>query len=252
MPAIIAAADKDGSGVIDPKEAEAVMGMMPQMIASHMHPQGDAMEKVMAPHDHAEYMEVQNRVRNEFKDAVLDLALKNNRNESLTKEECFGNCFHRCRWMLDPRTCVDTCNKGCGTDAELFDPMEVIAREQAPKFGETNETYTMAITKPGLKEGKLAVETRGQVLVVRGETLEQHKYYNITHQFLNTVRIPDDGIKDEITSELENETLTVTIPRDQEKKAELEAERQRLDQIARSAAREAEGEGEQIVKMATA
>jgi len=249
MPEIIRMADKDGSGVVDPKEAEAVMGMMPQMIAGFMHPHGDAMGQVMAPHDHAEYMEVQGRIRNEFKDAVLDLALKNHRNESCSKEECFGNCFHRCRWMLDAKTCVDTCNQGCGTDAEIFDPVEAMKAQRASeslKFGESEGNYTMALTKPGLKSKNVAVEVRGPVLVVRGETLEQHKYYNLTHQFFHSVRLPADAKKEEITSELEEETLTVTIPKDPELREKLEAERKQLDQIA---AGEEQGKN---VEMATA
>jgi len=229
LPHIIAKMDKNGDGQVDPREAAAIMGMIPQMIAGLVHQGGDA------PHDNAEYMEVQGRIRNEFKDAMLDLALKNSRNESLSKEECFGNCFHRCRWMLEPETCVDTCNQGCGTDAEIFNPAAAIQAQQAStslKFGESDANYTMALHKPGLKSDKVAVEVREQVLVVRGETVEQHKYYNLTHQFFHSVRLPTDAKKEEITSELEEETLTVTIPKDPELKEQMEAERKELEQIA--------------------
>eukprot|EP00467_Chlorarachnion_reptans_P019937 CAMPEP_0114507644 /NCGR_PEP_ID=MMETSP0109-20121206/12130_1 /TAXON_ID=29199 /ORGANISM="Chlorarachnion reptans, Strain CCCM449" /LENGTH=355 /DNA_ID=CAMNT_0001686431 /DNA_START=952 /DNA_END=2019 /DNA_ORIENTATION=+ len=232
LPEVINAVDQDGSGRIDMREAAQAMGMMPQMMGHMMLP-GHA--RSMNPAEHAEFQEVQNRVKNEFKDAVLDLALKNARNESLSKEECFGNCFHRCRWMLDPHTCVDTCNKGCGTEAEIFDPMEHIAKTQAQssiRYGENEKNYTLTMKKPGLKAKDLFVEVRGPVLVIRGTTLEQHRMFNITHQFMHMDPIPFDVNKEEISSDLENEILTVTLPKDPKLTKELEEKRKQMQLVA--------------------
>lgn len=237
LPEMVQSMDKNGDGNIDPNEAAKMLGMIPQMMAQALGAMNGMQPENMAPADHAEYMEVQNRVRNEFKDAVLDLALKNHRNESLSKEECFQNCFGRCRWLLDPTTCVDTCNQGCGTDAELFNPMEHArkVREQmrdAVKYGESESNYTLSIKKPGLEAKNVMVEVRGPVLVVRGSSLEQHKYYNITHEFLHSAPIPEDVQKDKITSELEEDVLTIILPKDPELAAKLRADRKQLDVVA--------------------
>lgn len=238
--------DMDGNGHIDKHEAEQIMGMMPQIIAGAMMnaggmpgmpgmpPPGMAGGMVPAvPTDHPEFMEIQNRVKNEFKDAVLDLALKGNKDANVTKEECFGNCFSRCRWMLDPQTCVDTCNTGCGTDAEMFDPMEHMRRHHQKediKFGESETNYTMMLKKPGIKAKDLVVETRGPVLVVRGKSMEAHKHYNITHQFFHSVRLPEDVNVPEVSSALENDVLTVTLPKDPKLTAKLKEEYRQLEQ----------------------
>ncbi|GAB5366787.1 hypothetical protein AAMO2058_001173400 [Amorphochlora amoebiformis] len=232
MPGAVDQCDMNGDGHISHKEAAQAMGMFPQILAGGMVPHG---AEPSMPHDHAEYVEIQNRVRNEFKDAVLDMALKNHRNESCSKEECFGSCFSRCRWLLDPQTCVDTCNQGCETDAELFNPMEIMAqtaRESQVKFGENDKEYTLEMKKPGLKEKDLTVEVRGPVLVIRGEAEEHHKRYNITHQFFNSYPLPPDVNKDEITSDLKNDVLKVSLPKDPVLTERLKEEREKLDAIA--------------------
>eukprot|EP00954_Amorphochlora_amoebiformis_P030778 1395196-Amorphochlora_amoeboformis.AAC.1 len=266
MPGAVDQCDMNGDGHISHKEAAQAMGMFPQILAGGMVPHG---AEPSMPHDHAEYVEIQNRVRNEFKDAVLDMALKNHRNESCSKEECFGSCFSRCRWLLDPQTCVDTCNQGCETDAELFNPMEIMAqtaRESQVKFGENDKEYTLEMKKPGLKvldifvhishgmflwnhaspsytyatadfdstfqEKDLTVEVRGPVLVIRGEAEEHHKRYNITHQFFNSYPLPPDVNKDEITSDLKNDVLKVSLPKDPLLTERLKEEREKLDAIA--------------------
>mmetsp|Transcript_26320 Transcript_26320/g.36691 ORF Transcript_26320/g.36691 Transcript_26320/m.36691 type:complete len:349 (-) Transcript_26320:226-1272(-) len=234
LPDAIRAGDKNGDGAVNMAEAQQMMGGLPAMMAGMMAPQGQ--HRHMAdPADHAEYMELQNRVQNEFKDAVLDLALKNRRNESISQEECFGNCFNRCRWMLEAQTCLETCNQGCGTEAELFDPAAIVkkmASERDLQYGENKANYTMTLKMPGIQAEGLAVEVRGPVLVVRGQALQQHKHYNVTHQFLHSVGIPRDVKKNDITSELESETLTVTLPKDPVLTAELEAERKRIAEAA--------------------
>jgi len=228
LPHAIRGMDQNGNGHIDPREAAAVMGNLPGVMMQTMAAQ--------LPTDHGEYVEIQNRVRNEFKDAVLDLALKNHRNESISDEECFQNCFNRCQWMLEPHTCVDTCNQGCGTDAVLNDPMEIIQRMQranSVEYGENEANYTLAMKRPGLKSKDLKVEVRGPVLVVQGECREQMKgNRTLNHAFHHSIRMPPDVNKEAITSELENDVLTVYLPKDPELSKKFREERMALEQAA--------------------
>lgn len=240
MPQAIQKMDQNRDGVISGAEAMAMgMGMLKQALAGYMHPQGAAMGRVMHPADHEEYMEIQHRVENQFKDAVIDLAIKNKK-RNMSNEECFGECFHRAQWLLDPRTAWSTCNEGCGSDFtnpafEMEDALEHI-REELKKdtvtYGESETNYTISMKKPGLKAKNFVVEVRHEVLVIQGEYPRPNGRWNITHQFHHAVHIPADVKKSEITSELEDEVVTVTMPKDPTKKHLVEEQRKKLEQIA--------------------
>jgi len=208
MPMAVQQCDMNRDGNIDRSEAAHVMGRMPSIVTNIV-----ASASGINAGDHDQFVEVQNRVKNEFKDAVLDLALKNHRNSSVSKEECFGNCYSRCQWLLDQQNCVDICNQGCETEAKLFNPMEHIQKMQHVQYGENEKNYTMVMEKPGLKVETLKVEVRDHVLVVRGEATQEMPNLKINNQFMHTAPIPRDVHIEEITSEVNDDTISVYLPK---------------------------------------
>lgn len=82
--------------------------------------------------------------------------------------------------------------------------------------------YEIKLDLPGLTESDIAVEVRGDLLVVKGEKQESaedtqdKKFYRVERRygsFQRTLSLPEDADADAITATLKHGVLTLEIPR---------------------------------------
>ncbi len=93
-------------------------------------------------------------------------------------------------------------------------------RPQVDVSGDKNH-YEVALDVPDMSESDLAIEVKNDVLTIRGhkedktEKKEKH-YYRVERSsgsFLRTLSLPDDANSEEISAELKNGVLKLSIPR---------------------------------------
>ncbi|MFA7555036.1 MAG: Hsp20/alpha crystallin family protein [Spongiibacteraceae bacterium] len=95
-------------------------------------------------------------------------------------------------------------------------------RPQVDVSGDDNQ-YEIALDVPGLSEGDLSIEVKGDVLTIRGEKEEKHEhkdkqFYRVERSygsFQRTLSLPVDANADDIQANLKAGVLTLTIPRSQ-------------------------------------
>ncbi|KAI4388023.1 hypothetical protein MLD38_000400 [Melastoma candidum] len=116
-------------------------------------------------------------------------------------------------------------NKG-----SLAAPQETAAFAQARiDWKETPEAHVFKADLPGLKKEEVKVEVEeGKVLQISGERRVEkedkndkwHRVERSSGKFTRRFRLPENARVDEVKASLENGVLTVTVPKEEAKKAE--------------------------------
>lgn len=97
---------------------------------------------------------------------------------------------------------------------------ESFFRPQVDISGSDNQ-YDITLDVPGMKQEDLSIEVQGDSLIVRGEKQENKEsrdkeFYRVERSygtFQRTLALPDDANADEISADLEDGVLTLSIPR---------------------------------------
>ncbi|PON85612.1 Small heat shock protein HSP [Trema orientale] len=95
---------------------------------------------------------------------------------------------------------------------------------------ETPEAHIFKADLPGLKKEEVKVEVeKGRVLQISGERSKEqeekndkwHRVERSSGKFLRRFRLPENAKMDQVKANLENGVLTITIPKEEEKKPEV-------------------------------
>ncbi|GMY10836.1 18.1 kDa class I heat shock protein-like [Fagus crenata] len=94
---------------------------------------------------------------------------------------------------------------------------------------ETPEAHIFKADLPGLKKEEMKVEVEeGRILQISGERSKEqedkndkwHRIERSTGKFLRRFRLPENAKLDQVKASMENGVLTVTVPKEEEKKSE--------------------------------
>lgn len=95
---------------------------------------------------------------------------------------------------------------------------------------ETPEAHVFKADLPGLKKEEVKVEVEdGRILQISGERSKEqedktdtwHRVERSSGKFLRRFRLPENARMDEVKANMENGVLTVVVPKEEEKKAEV-------------------------------
>ena len=84
-----------------------------------------------------------------------------------------------------------------------------------------NNEYEVSIDLPGFSEDDIEIELNGNILTVKGQKEEKNEskekqYYRIERSsgsFQRTLSLPEDANRDDISANMKNGLLVITIPR---------------------------------------
>ncbi|KAK3442146.1 17.4 kDa class I heat shock protein [Eucalyptus grandis] len=97
---------------------------------------------------------------------------------------------------------------------------------------ETPEAHVFKADVPGLKREEVKVEVEeGRILQISGERSKEkeekndkwHRVERSSGKFLRRFRLPENAKMDQIKASMENGVLTVTVPKEEEKKPEVKS-----------------------------
>lgn len=97
---------------------------------------------------------------------------------------------------------------------------------------ETPEAHIFEADLPGLKKDDVKVEVEeGRVLQISGERSREeeekndkwHRIERSSGKFQRRFRLPENAKMDRVKASMENGVLTVTVPKEEEKKPEVKA-----------------------------
>ncbi|XP_068330153.1 16.9 kDa class I heat shock protein 2-like [Pyrus communis] len=97
---------------------------------------------------------------------------------------------------------------------------------------ETPEAHIFKADLPGIKKEEVKVEVEdGRVLQISGERSREqedkndkwHRVERSSGKFTRRFRLPENAKIDQVTAAMENGVLTVTVPKEEEKKPEVKA-----------------------------
>ncbi|PKI61702.1 18.1 kDa class I heat shock protein-like [Punica granatum] len=97
---------------------------------------------------------------------------------------------------------------------------------------ETPEAHVFKADLPGLKKEEVKVEVEeGRILQISGERSKEkeekndkwHRVERSSGKFLRRFRLPENAKMDQVKASMENGVLTVTVPKEEEKKPEVKA-----------------------------
>ena len=125
---------------------------------------------------------------------------------------------------------------GSGSSSSLFPSFPRTSSETAAFAGaridwkETPEAHVFKADVPGLKKEEVKVEVEdGNVLQISGERSKEHEEKNdrwhrverSSGKFLRRFRLPENAKTEQIKASMENGVLTVTVPKEEAKKADI-------------------------------
>ncbi|KAH0737571.1 hypothetical protein KY290_036276 [Solanum tuberosum] len=128
-----------------------------------------------------------------------------------------------------------------GRKSNIFDPFSLDLWEgfpisttiaNAPSSAQTPEAHVFKVDVPGIKKEEVKVEVEeGRILQISGERSREqeekndqwHRTERSSGKFLRRFRLPENVKTGEIKAAMENEVLTVTVPKEEEKKPEVKA-----------------------------
>ncbi|MDD9834074.1 hypothetical protein BZG16_28600 [Escherichia coli] len=97
---------------------------------------------------------------------------------------------------------------------------------------ETPEAHIFKADLPGIKKEEVKVEVEdGRVLQISGERSREqeekndkwHRVERSSGKFMRRFRLPENAKLDQVKAAMENGVLTVTVPKEEEKKPEVKA-----------------------------
>ncbi|XP_030445285.2 17.4 kDa class I heat shock protein-like [Syzygium oleosum] len=97
---------------------------------------------------------------------------------------------------------------------------------------ETPEAHVFKVDVPGLKKEEVKVEVEeGRILQISGERSKEkeekndkwHRVERSSGKFMRRFRLPENAKMDQIKASMENGVLTVTVPKEEEKKPEVKS-----------------------------
>ncbi|OIT00933.1 PREDICTED: 17.6 kDa class I heat shock protein 3-like [Nicotiana attenuata] len=97
---------------------------------------------------------------------------------------------------------------------------------------ETPDSHIFKLDVPGIKKEEVKVEVEeGRVLQISGERSREqeekndtwHRMERSSGKFMRRFRLPENAKMEEIKAAMENGVLTVTVPKEEEKKPEVKA-----------------------------
>nr|CAA50022.1 Nthsp18p [Nicotiana tabacum] len=97
---------------------------------------------------------------------------------------------------------------------------------------ETPDSHIFKMDVPGIKKEEVKVEVEeGRVLQISGERSREqeekndtwHRMERSSGKFMRRFRLPGNAKMEEIKAAMENGVLTVTVPKEEEKKSEVKA-----------------------------
>ena len=125
---------------------------------------------------------------------------------------------------------------GSGSSSRLVPSFPRTSSETAAFAGaridwkETPEAHVFKADVPGLKKEEVKVEVEdGNVLQISGERSKEHEEKNdrwhrverSSGKFLRRFRLPENAKTEQIKASMENGVLTVTVPKEEAKKADI-------------------------------
>ncbi|XP_052186238.1 16.9 kDa class I heat shock protein 2-like [Diospyros lotus] len=129
---------------------------------------------------------------------------------------------------------------------DIWDPLDGLLGNWAPAsareasqfanaridWKETPEAHVFKADLPGLKKEEVKVEVEeGRILQISGERSKEqeekndkwHRVERSSGKFLRRFRLPENAKTDQVKASMENGVLTVTVPKQEEKKPEVKA-----------------------------
>ncbi|XP_059298755.1 18.2 kDa class I heat shock protein-like [Lycium ferocissimum] len=129
---------------------------------------------------------------------------------------------------------------------DIFDPFDNLPIANVPSsaretsafanaridWKETPQAHIFKVDVPGIKKEEVKVEVEeGRVLQISGERSKEqeekndqwHRMERSSGKFLRRFRLPENVKMGEIKAAMENGVLTVTVPKEEEKKPEVKA-----------------------------
>ncbi|XVF05518.1 hypothetical protein REPUB_Repub05bG0179000 [Reevesia pubescens] len=140
---------------------------------------------------------------------------------------------------LEEKTVRINLKKGLELVKATFESETVLTKLLKPQLlsmqrliGKRPEAHVFKADLPGLKKEEVKVEVEeGRILQISGERSKEqeeknkkwHRIERSSGKFLRMFRLPENAKMDQVKASMENSVLTVTVPKEEEKKPEVKS-----------------------------